>query len=393
MPSAEVVVIGGGVNGTSTAFHLASLGARKVTLVERRHLAAGASGKSGSLVRMHYTNEAESRLAFESLKVLHNFEAIVGGDCGFERAGFLQIVPRGYEEALARNVAVQQGIGIKTRVVSSEEILPLLPECRVEDIGAAAYEPDSGFADPNATTFAFAEAARRLGVTIRTRCEAARIVTEKGRVAAVETTDGRIDTPTVVLVPGAWGQRLLDPLGLDFGLMPHRVQISIFRWPAGFTRRHCVVIDAIHKSWFRPESAASTLIGVELGVQHSDPESFAEGVDPTYIALCREKLAARLPAFSEAPMRGGWAGIIMMSPDGRPIIDQIPSIPGLYVMLGDSGTSFKTAPAIGKCLAEWIVHGTPRTVDLTPFRSTRFAEGKPWHDADNYGRERLTISR
>ena len=393
MASADVIVIGGGVNGTSTAFHLASLGVRNVTLVERRHLAAGASGKSGSLVRMHYTNEAESRLAFESLKVFHNFEAVVGGDCGFERAGFLQIVPRGYEQALARNVAVQQGIGIKTRVVSSDEVRSLLPECRVEDIGAAAYEPDSGFADPNATTFAFAEASRRLGVTIRTRCEAARIVIENGRVAAVETTQGRIDTPTVVLVPGAWGQRLLDPFGLDFGLTPHRVQISIFRWPAGFTRRHCVVIDAVHESWFRPESAASTLIGVELGVQHSDPEGFDEGVDPSYIALCRETLAARLPAFSEAPMRGGWAGIIMMSPDGRPIIDRIPSIPGLYVMLGDSGTSFKTAPAIGRCLAEWIVHGTPRTVDLTPFRSTRFAEGKPWHDADNYGRERLTISR
>lgn len=92
-------------------------------------------------------------------------------------------------------------------------------------------------------------------------------------------------------------------------------------------------------------------------------------------------------------MRGGWAGLIMMSPDGRPIIDQIPSVPGLYGMLGDSGTSFKTAPAIGRCLAEWIVYGKPRTVDLTPFRSTRFAEGQPWHDEDNYGTERLTISR
>jgi sarcosine oxidase subunit beta len=92
-------------------------------------------------------------------------------------------------------------------------------------------------------------------------------------------------------------------------------------------------------------------------------------------------------------MRGGWAGMIMMSPDGRPIIDRIPSMEGLYVMLGDSGTSFKTSPAIGKCLAEWVLEGKPRTVDLSPFRSTRFAEGKPWVDEDHYGRERLTISR
>jgi sarcosine oxidase subunit beta len=92
-------------------------------------------------------------------------------------------------------------------------------------------------------------------------------------------------------------------------------------------------------------------------------------------------------------MRGGWAGMITMSPDGRPIIDQVPSIGGLYVMLGDSGTSFKTAPAIGRGLAEWIVHGRPRSVDLTPFRSTRFAEGRPWVDPDGYGAERSTVSR
>jgi len=109
--------------------------------------------------------------------------------------------------------------------------------------------------------------------------------------------------------------------------------------------------------------------------------------------MCRKALTARLPAFGEATMRGGWAGMIMMSADGRPIIDQIPSVAGLYCMLGDSGTSFKTSPAIGRCLAEWIVDGKSRTVDLTPFRSTRFAEGLPWQDEDTYGRERLTISR
>jgi sarcosine oxidase subunit beta len=391
--TADVVIIGGGANGTSTAFHLASLGVKGVHLIERRHLGAGATGKSGSLVRTHYTNEPESRLAWESLKVFRDFRNVVGGECGFEGIGFLQIVGPEYEAALRRNVERQRRIGIDTRVISREEILSLVPDCRVDDIGGAAWEPGSGYADPNATAYAFAEAARRLGATIETGREATRIVTDRGRVTAVETATGRIDTPTVVLAPGAWGQRLLEPLGLDFGLVPHRVQISIFRWPPGFTRRHPVVIDAIHKAWMRPEGANGTLIGVELGVGHADPDKFDEGVDEDYVALCREKLSARFPAFREASMRGGWAGMIMMSPDGRPIIDAIPSVAGLYAMLGDSGTSFKTSPAIGRCLAEWIVHGRPRTVDLTPFRSTRFAEGKPWVDADHYGRERLTISR
>ncbi len=161
--TAEVVVIGGGVNGCSTAFHLAELGAKRVILVERRHLAAGASGKSGSLVRMHYTNEHESRLAYESLKYFHDWENRVGGVCGFERLGYLKLVARGHGERLARNVAVQQKIGINTRVVTSEEVREILPGARVEDIGGAAYEADSGYADPNATTFSLAEAARTAG--------------------------------------------------------------------------------------------------------------------------------------------------------------------------------------------------------------------------------------
>jgi sarcosine oxidase subunit beta len=394
MATAEVVVIGGGVNGTSTAFQLTALGVRGVCLLERRHLAAGATGKSGALVRMHYTNESESRLAVESLKVFRDFAEVVGGDCGFERAGFLQIVARGYERALAANVAWQQRLGINTRQVTPEEICTILPGAYADDIGAAAYEPDSGFADPSATAFAFAEAARRNGARIETGSEVTRIVTAAGRVVAVDTSRGRIDTPAVVLAPGPWGGRLLEPLGLDFGLVPYRIQITIFRWPAGFARRHCAVIDAVHKSWLRPEGSASTLIGVELGVETgADPERYDEGVDPDFVERCRKALAARLPIFAEAPMRGGWAGMIMMSPDGRPIIDHIPSVPGLYVMLGDSGTSFKTSPAIGRCLAEWIVKGRPELVDVTPFRSTRFADGRPWFDENNYGRERLTISR
>src|SRR6266446_4652476 len=213
MRRADVIVIGGGANGTSTAFHLAGWGVKNVLLLERRHLGAGATGKSGSLVRMHYTNEPESRLAFESLKIFREFRNIVGGDWG-------------YEAALARNVSRQQSLGINTQVVAPDRVKDLLPGCRIDDLGAAAWEPDSGFADPNATTFAFAEAARRLGARIETGCKVTKLVTERGRVVGVETSRGRVDAGAVVLVPGAWAGPLLKPLGLDFGLVPHRIQIT-----------------------------------------------------------------------------------------------------------------------------------------------------------------------
>jgi sarcosine oxidase, subunit beta len=390
--TADVVVIGGGANGTSTAFHLTLLGVRNVVLLERRELAAGATGKSGALVRMHYTNETESRLAHESLRVFRNFGEIVGGDCGFEGVGFVQLVGPQYAAALHRNVERQQRLGINTRAITPAEVREILPGCEIADVGAAAWEADSGFADPAATAFAFAEAARNRGATIETGVEVLRVLTEGGRVTGVETSAGRIATPQVVIVAGAWASTLLGPLGLDYGLVPHRIQVSIFHWPAGFTQRHPAVIDAIHKAWWRPEGRASTLIGVELGVSHADPEKFDEGVDEPYVAGCRAALAARWPRFAGATMRGGWAGMIMMSPDGRPIIGPL-GIEGLWGMLGDSGTSFKTSPAIGRSLAEWIITGAASTAELQPFRSSRFAEGRPWRDADHYGRERLTISR
>ena len=390
--TADVVVIGGGANGTSTAFHLSLLGVRNVVLLERRHLAAGATGKSGALVRMHYTNEHESRLAFESLKVFRNFGEIVGGDCGFEGVGFLQLVGHGHAEALRRNVERQRKLGIATRALEPGDLAEILPGVETRDIGAAAWEPDSGFADPSATAFAFAEGARRRGATIETGVEVQRVLTEGGRVTGVETSAGRIATPRVVVAAGAWSTALLSPLGLDYPLTPHRIQVSIFRWPAGFTRRHPAVIDAVHAAWWRPESTASTLIGVELGSGHADPEKFDESVDASYVGTCRAALGGRWPVMKDALMRGGWAGMIMMSADGRPIIDRI-GPDGLWGMLGDSGTSFKTSPAIGRCLAEWIVTGAPSTVDLHPFRASRFAEGRPWQDADHYGGQSLTISR
>src|SRR2546428_1219102 len=159
MASADVVVVGGGANGTSTAFHLTRLGVQNVLLLERRWLGAGATAKSGALARMHYTNEHESRLAFESLKVFQNFDAEVGGDCGFEPVGFVQLVGRGYEDHLRRNVAMQQRIGIKTELVSPEDLPRLLPGASTDDIGGAARGAEAGFFPPNPNALAFAAAA------------------------------------------------------------------------------------------------------------------------------------------------------------------------------------------------------------------------------------------
>jgi len=395
--TADVVVIGGGVNGASTAFQLAKRGAGRVVLLERGLLAAGASGKSGALVRCHYANPHEAHLTFASLRIFTRWADEVGhGDPGFEAPGFVQVVRPEDEAKLRANVAAQQALGIETHLVDAADLRQIEPLLRTDDLTYAAYEPGSGFADPNATVHGFAAAAAAHGAAILTETEATAIRRERGGVAAVETTRGPISTRAVVLAGGAYADRLLRPLGLDLGLTPKRAQVVVFRWPADVDhgRRHAVVIDAVEHTWLRPEGAFGTLIGLETPPTPVDPDAYGEGVDADYVARARAKLAARLPAVARGPMRGGWAGVYTGSPDNHPIIDQPPSVPGLWVMAGDSGTSFKTAPAIGVCLAEWVLDGAPKLADLTPFRSTRVAEGQPWLDPHAYGDDRvLTISR
>ena len=393
MASADVIAIGGGVNGASTLFHLAQAGVKNAVLIEQGNLAAGATGKSGALVRMHYTNSHETRLAHESLKVFQNWGEIVGGTCGYTPTGFVHVVAPEHEAELRATIAMQQALGVNTRVISAAELREIEPACRAGDLTYVGYEPESGYADPIQTCYGFARRARELGARIQTGTTVTAIRTDHGRVVGVDTSVGPIDAPTVVLAGGAWANRLLQPLDIDLGLVPNRIQVVIFRWPEALAQGHRTFIDTIHHTWFRPENGNGTLIGAEWIVSNDAPDNYRETADPASVEMARARLAARFPAMTEAPMRGGWAGMVMMSPDGRPIIDQLPELPGLFVITGDSGTSFKTSPAIGKALAEWISAGAPQAADVSAFSAARFREGSAWKQVATYGRERRTVSR
>lgn len=386
--TAEAVVIGGGVNGLSTAYQLTRKGIRPVVL-ERSHIGAGATGKSGALVRAHYTNPQETKLALVSMRMFRGWAEQVGaGDPGLESVGFLRLVAPEDEDALRKNVAMQRELGSDTMIVAKDEIAFIEPFINTDDITVAAYEPSSGFADSNATAFGFAQAATKRGAAVFSGVKATNVVVEQGKVVGVETSRGRIDTPNVLIAAGAFANDLLLPLGVDLGLRPRRSRVVIFRHPYDLptNRRHRVVIDSVNRAWIAPVTSTSTLIGVTVGDRDGvNPTDFDETLDQSYIELARRTLARRFPAFANSTMRGGWTGVYMQSPDGHPIIDKLEEIDGLFLMAGDSGTSFKTAPAIGQVLAEWIADGEPALMDMTPFRASRFAEGQPWVDEFQYG--------
>ncbi|HEV2128351.1 MAG TPA: FAD-binding oxidoreductase [Thermomicrobiales bacterium] len=392
--TAEAVVIGGGVNGTSIAFHLAKAGLRDVVLLERWHLGAGATGKSGALVRMHYSNLPETQLAFQSLKYFENWSDMVGGDCDFRQVGTLVFASREHRDHLEANLAIQREVGVNTRLVTADDARQIDPAVDTDDVDVVGYEPESGYADPNATTYAFADAARVMGVEILQGAPALRVLTDGDRVTGVETDGGVIEAPQVIVVAGAWANQLFEPLGVDLGLFPRQSRIAIFRGAQGRTYPHPTYIDHVNHLWARPIDDNCTLGGAEMDAPvHVDPEDYPEHVTQEYIDFTREQLRKRIPSIAQSTVRGNWACALMGSPDGRPLIGAIKQYDGLYTMAGDNGTSFKTAPAIGKCLSELMLEGEATTVDLTPFRPSRIVEGQPWVDRYDYDLVDASVSR
>lgn len=377
----DVVVVGAGVIGCSTAFHLARLGVRRVALVERRHVAWGASGRSGALVRTHYTNAPEARLALAALPWFEEWEDRVGGSCGFVPTGFVQLVAPADAVRLRGNVDRLREVGVETEVLDPADLRRLAPYLRVEDGEPAAYEPRSGYADPEATTHALAAAARRLGVAVLEGREVTRIAVEGGRVRGVETGSGPLGCSVVVVAGGNWSRSLLDAAGVSVPIHPTRVQVARFERPSalpGGAAGHLTVIDRRHGYYARPAGETATLVGMSGSHRPlPDLDDFPRHNDDDFVRVARAQLARRLPAFAGAPYVGGHMGPLDVTEDGKAVLGWAPGVEGLVLAVGMSGTGFKKAPAIGACLAELVTRGAAETAPIEPFRPGRFAEGEP----------------
>jgi len=372
--TADAVVVGGGVNGVSIAYALAARGVRRVVLCEKAALASGASGYSSALVRMHYTNEWDARLAFASFPVFRSWTEIMGGPSVFTHTGFVNVVAPPYAEALRRNVEMLRAIGIDTVALSPADLHDLQPFANVEDLGAAAWEPASGYADPAATVEGFRRRAQDLGAEVRQWTGVTRILRRESRVLGVETVAGRIDAGAVVVAAGAWAPRLCREIGLD---IPARVKgldtVQVTR-PAALTDPHMIFIDNVQGSYFRPESGIRTIVGVPCQEWDLDPDGPAV-LAPGAAAVGAQILTHRIPALEGATLARGYRAFDCYSRDRHAILGRVDGIDGLYLATAFSGSGFKIAPAVGVCMAELILDGRAKTVDIEPFSLRRFAEG------------------
>jgi sarcosine oxidase subunit beta len=248
--TADVIVVGAGVQGASVAFHLARRGA-SVLVLERATIASGATGRSSGFVRMHYDLESDARLAWASFPYFRDWGDVVGaGDCGFVRTGFMQAMPERMADRLRANVEMQQSIGIPTRIVDRDEVATILPGAVTDDLGPCAYEPESGYADPSGTTAGFLAAARDAGGRLVQGCTVHAVAVEGDRVIGVDTDRGRFLAPNVINVGGAWAAQLAATVGVDVPIESWRHATAYFGLPAGHGPDFPIVIDEINQAYF-----------------------------------------------------------------------------------------------------------------------------------------------
>ncbi|MCP4424461.1 MAG: FAD-binding oxidoreductase [Chloroflexi bacterium] len=373
--TAGVIIIGGGVHGASLAFHLTQRGIKSIVL-EKRFIAAEATGRSSGLVRMHYDLELETRLAWVSFQYFQNWAEMVGGDCGFTRTGYLKIVEQAYVERMRANVAVHQRIGIDSLIITADDVRRLSPCMTADDFDIAAYEPESGYADPSATAVSFMNAARQNGARLVQDCQVTGVRIENDKIAGVTTTQGDFVAPIVVNAAGAWAAEIGRMVGLELPVNVWRHDTMFIRRPSELEAPHPTVVDDINAMYFRPETGGLTLVGLEDGNPiEAMPADSAIRLAPDFVDRAVDRICQRIPLMERGSLHSAQGGYDGLTPDQRPILGQA-GPEGFYLACGFSGTGFKISPAVGLCMTELIVDGRSQTVDIAPFSHQRFIEGK-----------------
>ena len=373
----DVLVVGAGVMGASIAFHLAERGAGRITVVDRARAGEGMSGRSSALVRMHYSFAPEVRMAVVSREMFANWAEVVGGPGDYRVTGFVRIVPEKEAPLLEKNVAMQREQGADSQVITGSELKEIEPDWNVEDVAIAAYEPGSGYGDGAGVATDLLTAARSRGVEYLPETRVSAFLIERGRVRGADTDMGRIEAPVVVGAGGVWSAPLYAAAGFELPIQTEYHQTVMMKNAEGMRAGGSACIDSITETYFRSERPDMTLLGGFYGPRGLDPDSLPASTDDETIAELVSAAARRIPALEHSGIVRGVTGIYDMSPDARPLLGAVPGLEGLFVAVGFSGMGFKISPAVGLTMAELITEGSAATVDLHPFRPSRFAEGEP----------------
>jgi sarcosine oxidase subunit beta len=369
---AEVVVVGGGITGSSVAFHLAEAGV-DVCLLERSELASGSTSRAAGGVRAQFSDPLNIQIGLRSLEAFARFSERPGAEIDLEQVGYLFLLDRLEDvSAFEASVALQNELGLPSRLLSPEEAARLSPLAGLEGVLAGTFCPLDGTASPEAVVQGYAAGARGLGATVATGYEVTGIDVEDGEIRSVETNQGSVEAGTVVCAAGVWSPELARLVGIELPVEPVFREVG-YTAPAELPERFPLTVDFSSGLYFHREGP-----GLLFGMADREQEPGFDAPPPErpWLEKVVEVAERRLPELLELGLAGGWKGYYDMSPDANALVGESADVSRFLYATGFSGHGFLQGPAIGEIVRDLVLDREP-FVDVTPLAVERFAQGTP----------------
>lgn len=380
--TADVVIIGAGVHGVGLAFHLASAGAGSIVVLEKKHVAAGPTAKSGAMIRPLFSHAVYIHLVMEATTMFEQWHDCVGGAAGFVQKGFFRITDSLEVDRLGGDLELMKQLGVPYELISHDELSHYAPtsEFRGEEIGLLL--PKGGYADPIRTTKSLAAAAARLGVDIVEGVSVTSIDVDGGRVQAVATDAGRIATSLVINCAGSWCDRIAAMVGVTLPIAIHRTPTSLYRRPESMRDEGPILSDGVNQVYVRAAG------DVYLRAAHFgwtpdpvDSDDYDETISRQQHDGLRTLVDRRCAVMRTTPSAGGFSAIYDMTPDAHPIVGKVGEVAGFWCNCGWSGNGFASGPVVGRHLAAQIM-GCESDIDLSAFAWPRPTDATPRPDVE-----------
>jgi sarcosine oxidase subunit beta len=369
---ADVVVVGGGVIGTSVAFHLAEAGA-DVCLVERDQLAGGSTSRAAGGFRAQFSDPLNIAIGLRSIEAFERFAVRPGSEIDLHQVGYLFLLDRAEDvEAFETSVALQNELGVPSRFVDLDEVRELCPIAGLDGVLAATFCPLDGHASPEAVVQGYASGARARGASVMTGCAVTGIALDGSIVRGVETTLGSIETPTVVCAAGVWSPKLAHAVGLELPVEPYLREVGFTGPTAGLPDQIPLTVDFTSGFYFHREGP-----GLLFGMaDREQPAGLDAPTDPAWLESVMAVAERRLPSLLDMGIAGGWKGYYEVSPDHNALVGEWDAAERFLYATGFSGHGFLQGPAVGEIVRD-LVLGQDPFVDVSPLSVERFAHAMP----------------
>ena len=380
MHTADVVLIGGGIVGSSIAYHLVAAGCRNVLVIERENAQGkGSTGKSMGGVRAQFSTPVNIQMSLYAIPFYASFEERLGYPCDYRPQGYLFCATNEKHMAYLRaNYDQQVAMGLKNvRLVVGDEIRSMFPQMRGDDIVGGSFCSTDGFVDPYSAMIGFMTWASDHGATLWKNATVTAIA-RHGCEFEITTTRGVVSTRTVVNCSGPWAAGIASMVGVSLPVEPLRRMLVPTEPFDQFPHTAPMIVDMSNGFHFRPEARGFLLAW-------NDPEEtpgYKMDFEPTFVEKILTRAADRVPVFENLPVnpKRAWAGLYEMTPDHHPILGESPEVPGFFFANGFSGHGVMHAPATGKVLSDLILTGKTDLIDASLLDFARFEEGRTIHE-------------